>query len=219
MTRIEWHIKYNQTRQDSITDIINVQDTHSLAYYFTSHSLQGTHAYMVSQAGARKLLALCTKAVFHVDLDVRYAMYSVGQYRTVTLCVHTFTFIASLVTYAVLTMISSLFFPTSLLLFTIAAFLLPTSYPHPPLPSPLLSTLFLLSSTLLPIITDPFTSPPSSHFTVTLSSSLFTLFSSLLSLHLTLKPSLRRGDIAVWWSECSIPCSLIRHSNPLHWRT
>mmetsp|Transcript_14371 Transcript_14371/g.13869 ORF Transcript_14371/g.13869 Transcript_14371/m.13869 type:complete len:371 (+) Transcript_14371:147-1259(+) len=29
----------------------------------------GTHAYMVSQEGARKLLKLCTKAVFHVDLD------------------------------------------------------------------------------------------------------------------------------------------------------
>lgn len=29
----------------------------------------GTHAYMVSQQGARKLLYLCSKAVFHVDLD------------------------------------------------------------------------------------------------------------------------------------------------------
>lgn len=29
----------------------------------------GTHAYMVSNEGARKLLKLCTKAVFHVDLD------------------------------------------------------------------------------------------------------------------------------------------------------
>ena len=29
----------------------------------------GTHAYMISQAGARKLLQLCPKAVFHVDLD------------------------------------------------------------------------------------------------------------------------------------------------------
>ena len=33
-------------------------------------TLQGTHAYMVSKEGAQKLLALCTKAVFHVDLDV-----------------------------------------------------------------------------------------------------------------------------------------------------
>lgn len=29
----------------------------------------GTHAYMVSQEGARKLLSLCSKATFHVDLD------------------------------------------------------------------------------------------------------------------------------------------------------
>lgn len=29
----------------------------------------GTHAYMVSNAGARKLLSLCKKATFHVDLD------------------------------------------------------------------------------------------------------------------------------------------------------
>lgn len=29
----------------------------------------GTHAYMVTNAGARKLLQLCPKAVFHVDLD------------------------------------------------------------------------------------------------------------------------------------------------------
>ena len=34
------------------------------------HTLQGTHAYMVSKEGAQKLLDLCTKAVFHVDLDV-----------------------------------------------------------------------------------------------------------------------------------------------------
>ena len=33
-------------------------------------TLQGTHAYMVSKEGAQKLLGLCTKAVFHVDLDV-----------------------------------------------------------------------------------------------------------------------------------------------------
>lgn len=33
-------------------------------------SRQGTHAYMVSNAGARKLLALCSRATFHVDLDV-----------------------------------------------------------------------------------------------------------------------------------------------------
>ena len=31
--------------------------------------IPGTHAYMISQAGARKLLQLCPKAVFHVDLD------------------------------------------------------------------------------------------------------------------------------------------------------
>ena len=31
----------------------------------------GTHAYMVSNAGARRLLGLCPKATFHVDLDVR----------------------------------------------------------------------------------------------------------------------------------------------------
>ena len=30
----------------------------------------GTHAYMVSNAGARRLLGLCPKATFHVDLDV-----------------------------------------------------------------------------------------------------------------------------------------------------
>eukprot|EP01031_Cornospumella_fuschlensis_P027835 gene27835-33616_t len=29
----------------------------------------GTHAYMISQEGARKLLSLCAKATFHVDLD------------------------------------------------------------------------------------------------------------------------------------------------------
>ena len=32
-------------------------------------SSKGTHAYIVSNAGAKKLLALCPKAVFHVDLD------------------------------------------------------------------------------------------------------------------------------------------------------
>lgn len=30
----------------------------------------GTHAYMVSNSGARRLLGLCPKATFHVDLDV-----------------------------------------------------------------------------------------------------------------------------------------------------
>jgi hypothetical protein len=38
---------------------------------------QGTHAYLVTYEGARKLLALCPKATFHVDLDVR---------QCVTLC-------------------------------------------------------------------------------------------------------------------------------------
>lgn len=32
--------------------------------------MQGTHAYMVTYEGAKKLLALCPKATYHVDLDV-----------------------------------------------------------------------------------------------------------------------------------------------------
>lgn len=30
----------------------------------------GTHAYLVTKEGAKKLLKLCPKAVYHVDLDV-----------------------------------------------------------------------------------------------------------------------------------------------------
>ena len=37
--------------------------------YYQPQRAAGTHAYIVSQAGARKLLKLCPKAVFHVDLD------------------------------------------------------------------------------------------------------------------------------------------------------
>lgn len=37
--------------------------------YYQPRRAAGTHAYIVSQAGARKLLKLCPKAVFHVDLD------------------------------------------------------------------------------------------------------------------------------------------------------
>lgn len=39
-------------------------------YLFKPRRPAGTHAYMVSNAGARRLLGLCPKATFHVDLDV-----------------------------------------------------------------------------------------------------------------------------------------------------
>ena len=37
--------------------------------YYQPQRAAGTHAYIVSQSGARKLLKMCPKAVFHVDLD------------------------------------------------------------------------------------------------------------------------------------------------------
>jgi len=37
--------------------------------YYQPRRPAGTHAYLVSNEGARKLLKLCPKAVFHVDLD------------------------------------------------------------------------------------------------------------------------------------------------------
>jgi len=39
-------------------------------YLYKPRRPAGTHAYMVSNAGARRLLGLCPKATFHVDLDV-----------------------------------------------------------------------------------------------------------------------------------------------------
>lgn len=35
----------------------------------------GTHAYLITQEGAQKLLNLCSKAVSHVDLDVSIYIY------------------------------------------------------------------------------------------------------------------------------------------------
>ena len=43
----------------------------------TNCFIQGTHAYMVTYEGAKKLLALCPKATYHVDLDVRELCYVV----------------------------------------------------------------------------------------------------------------------------------------------
>jgi len=49
------------------------------SYLFKPRRPAGTHAYMVSNAGARRLLGLCPKATFHVDLDVRAALGGWGE--------------------------------------------------------------------------------------------------------------------------------------------
>ena len=47
---------------------------------------QGTHGYLVTREGALKLLALCPKAVFHIDLDVSTFIFCCLLFRLDTYC-------------------------------------------------------------------------------------------------------------------------------------